>query len=301
MFMTEVINFSLQQTDYHKRIYASMNYISKNIEREVTLSEIADVASFSPFHFHRIFKAVVGENVAEFTRRIRVELAANRLLANLHTDVTSIALSCGFSSSQNFAKIFRQKYNITPTQYRKKNAGSFKTHPPCDDFNLLKSRNTEKKLLEQVTIQEMPESKAATVRRIGMFPESCANGFVELLSWAAQKTIIGPGKLLALYWDNPDITPIEKCRFDCCLSLSNDIQPSDPIFIQQIGGGIWAFCRFETSSDGFRKAWEEAFQWLVESGYECRPLPCYEIYHNNGQEHPEGKWIIDIAIPLVQS
>lgn len=299
--MSEETVFSLQHTDYRKRIYAAMNFISKNIEREVTLTEIASIASFSPFHFHRIFKAVVGENVAEFSRRIRVELAANRLLANPQKDVTSIALSCGFSSSQNFAKIFRQRYNITPTQYRKKNAGSFQSHSPFNDLSPIKLENTEKKNLKQVTIQEMPESKAATVRCLGMFPESCANGFVELLSWAKQKTIIGPGKLLALYWDNPDITPIEKCRFDCCLSLSNDIEPSDPVFIQKIGGEIWAFCRFEVGSDGFRKAWEEAFQWLVESGYECRPLPCYEIYHNNGQEHPEGKWIIDIAIPLVQS
>lgn len=298
--MSEEAIYSLQHTDYRKRIFAAMNYISQCIEREVTLTEIANIASFSPFHFHRIFKAVVGENVAEFTRRIRVELAANRLLANPQKDVTSIALSCGFSSSQNFAKIFRQKFDITPTQYRKKNADSFQNHLPVNDFNSLQLDKTEKRYLKQVAIQEMPESKAATVRRIGMYPESCANGFVELLSWAKQKTIIGPSKLLALYWDNPDITPIEKCRFDCCLSLSNDIEPSDPIFIQKVGGGIWAFCRFEAGSDGFRKAWEEAFQWLVESGYECRPLPCYEIYYNNGQEHPEGKWIIDIAIPLVQ-
>lgn len=299
--MKTMETFSLIQIDYQKRIYEAMNYISQCIEREVTLTEIANSASFSPFHFHRIFKAVVGENVAEFTRRLRVELAANRLLAYPQKDVTSIALSCGFSSSQNFAKIFRQRYNLTPTQYRKKNANGFQNHSPFNDFKPIKPGNTEKKYLKQVTIQEMPESKAATVRRIGMFPESCANGFVELLTWAKQKTIIGPCKLLALYWDNPDITPLEKCRFDCCLSLPDELEPSDPIFIQKVGGGIWAFCRFETGSDGFRKAWEESFQWLIESGYECRPLPCYEIYYNNGQEHPEGKWVFDIAIPLAQS
>ncbi|EKD89117.1 MAG: hypothetical protein ACD_34C00188G0001 [uncultured bacterium] len=299
--MSEEAIYSLQHTDYRNRIFTAMNYISQYIEREVTLTEIANITSFSPFHFHRIFKAVVGENVAEFTRRLRVELAANRLLGYPEKDVTSIALSCGFSSSQNFAKIFRQRYDASPTEYRKKQANNFQNRSVLNEFEPVLIGNAEKSYLKQVTIQEMPESKAATVRRIGMFPESCENGFKELLTWAKQKTIIGPSKILALYWDNPDITPLDKCRFDCCLTLSNDIDPSDPIFIQKIGGGVWAFCRFETGSDGFRKAWEESFQWLIESGIECRPEPCYEIYYNNGQEHPESKWIFDIAIPLVQS
>lgn len=299
--MTTVETCSLQQTDYRKRIYASMNFISNNIEREVTLSEIAEVASFSPFHFHRLFKAVVGENVAEFTRRIRLELAANRLLGYPEKDVTSIALSCGFSSSQRFAKIFRQRYDSSPTEYRKKQSNKFLNDSNSNEFKPMIRCKTEKKYLKQAIIQEMPASNAVTVRRIGMYPESCADGFMELLSWAEGKTIVGPSKLLALYWDNPDVTPLEKCRFDCCLSLSNNIETSDPIFIQKIGGGVWGFCRFETRSDGFRTAWEESFQWLIESGLECRPEPCYEIYYNNGQEHPEGKWEFDIAIPLMVS
>jgi AraC family transcriptional regulator len=71
------------------------------------------------------------------------------------------------------------------------------------------------------------------------------------------------------------------------------------VFIQKVGGGAWAFCRFKTEPDGIRSAWEESFRWLVESGYECRPLPCAEIYLNDARYHPEGKWIIDIAIPLI--
>ena len=105
--------------EYRKRVCQAMNFISRNLDRDLSLEEIAGAASFSMFHFHRIFKAVVGETVAGFTRRLRLEFAANRLLSNQHDDITTIAMDCGFSSSQNFAKAFRQHFGTTPSEYRK--------------------------------------------------------------------------------------------------------------------------------------------------------------------------------------
>jgi AraC family transcriptional regulator len=56
--------------EYKKRTCRAMNFISRNLDRELSLEEIAREASFSMYHFHRIFKAVVGETVAGFTRRL---------------------------------------------------------------------------------------------------------------------------------------------------------------------------------------------------------------------------------------
>lgn len=165
-------------TDYRKRVCQAMNFISRHLDRDLSLDEIARAACFSKHHFHRIFKAVVGETVAAFTRRLRLEFAANRLLSNPEDEITKIALDCGFSSSQNFAKAFRQHFGTSPSGYRN------------------------------------------------------------------------------------------------------------------------SICRFEISGDSFQQAWEDAFAWLVNSGYECDEKPCYELYHNNAEEHPEGKWIFDICIPL---
>jgi len=87
--------------DYKKRVCQAMNFISHNLDRDLSLEEIAEAASFSIFHFHRIFKTLVGETVASFTLRLRLEFAANRLLSNQHDDITTIAMDCGFSNSQN--------------------------------------------------------------------------------------------------------------------------------------------------------------------------------------------------------
>ena len=87
--------------DYKKRVCQAMNFISHNLDRDLSLEEIAEAASFSIFHFHRIFKTLVGETVASFTLRLRLEFAANRLRSNQHDDITTIAMDCGFSNSQN--------------------------------------------------------------------------------------------------------------------------------------------------------------------------------------------------------
>ena len=55
-------------TEYKKRVCAAMNYISHNLDKELTLEEIAKEATFSPYHFHRIFKAVTGETITEFIK-----------------------------------------------------------------------------------------------------------------------------------------------------------------------------------------------------------------------------------------
>lgn len=294
--------------DYAERIYRAMDYVSRNIERDLSLEEIAATAAFSPFHFHRIFKAITGENVAEFTRRLRLELAANRLLAYPKDDITSIALSCGFSSSQNFTKAFKLRYSGTPSEYRRgRSRLDAENAPPAADVKTIGSADGSadraSAALLAAELREMPVSKAATIRRIGSYAESCPSAFAQLLAWASGRFILGPGTLMAFYWDNPEITPPERCRFDCCLTLPKGSAREKPaheseIRIQEIGGGTWAFCRFETAPQGIKPAWESAFRWLVENGYECRPLPCAEIYLNDARFHPEGTWIIDIAIPL---
>jgi AraC family transcriptional regulator len=62
--------------EYGRRICQAMNFIETHLEENPSLEEIARAASFSKFHFHRIFKGVTGESVGEFTRRLRLEKAA---------------------------------------------------------------------------------------------------------------------------------------------------------------------------------------------------------------------------------
>lgn len=148
-------------------------------------------------------------------------------------------------------------------------------------------------------VKEMPAYHVAYVRKVGPYgKETCEQAFGELMQWAGPRGFLASGVMLGVYWDNPEVTPPEKCRTDACISVPAGTVTEGQIGLQTISGGPYAVCRFEVQADKFPQAWEESFAWLVNSGHECADMPCYELYHNNGEEHPEGKWIFDICIPL---
>ncbi len=148
-------------------------------------------------------------------------------------------------------------------------------------------------------VREMEEYNIAYVRRVGPYSqETCAPAFEELMKWAAPRNYVGPEKVLGIYWDNPDVTPPEKCRFDACIIIPDGVVPEGGINIQTISGGPYAVCHFEIKPETIPQAWEDAYGWVCDSGYECNDKPCYELYHNNAAEHLEGLWILDICIPL---
>lgn len=298
--------------DYRRRVCQAMNLISRNLDRDLPLVEIAAAAAFSKYHFHRIFRAVVGETVAAFTRRLRLEQAAGRLLGRPREDITTTAMACGFSSSQNFAKSFRRQFGMTPTAFRMRklgnkprnleNALSLRTvyHPDTAFTN--QSTDERSSIMMGAEVKEMPDYHVAYVRKMGPYgQEVCEQAFGELSRWAGPKGFMGTGVMLSLAWDSPEITPPEKCRLDACISVPPGTRPDSPVGLQTIDGGPYAVCHFEIGSDGFKQAWEEAFAWLVRSGHECAHKPCYERYHNDAADHPEGKWVVDICIPLESS
>jgi len=91
--------------EYISRINRVLDYVETHIDEDLTLEDLARVASFSPFYFHRIFGAMVGETLNAFVQRIRVEKAASKLISNPKKLVTEIALDCGFSGSTSCLRI----------------------------------------------------------------------------------------------------------------------------------------------------------------------------------------------------
>jgi AraC-like DNA-binding protein len=85
----------LQEQEYISRINRVIDYIQNNLHKSLSLNELARVACFSIFHFHRIFSAIIGETLNDFIQRLRVEKAASLLLSNPKKSITEIAFDCG--------------------------------------------------------------------------------------------------------------------------------------------------------------------------------------------------------------
>jgi AraC family transcriptional regulator len=106
------------RAEYTSRINRVIDYIEGHIDGDLSLVKLAEVAHFSRFHFHRVFYGMVGETLNNFIQRVRLEKAANRLLAEPDLPVTEIALECGFSGSATFARAFRDMFGMSATDWR---------------------------------------------------------------------------------------------------------------------------------------------------------------------------------------
>ena len=106
------------RAEYLGRIHRVTDHIERHLAERLTLEELARVACFSPFHFHRVFTACVGETLYQFILRLRLERAANQFLQNPGKSVTAIALDCGFGSSAAFARAFRAGFGASASAWR---------------------------------------------------------------------------------------------------------------------------------------------------------------------------------------
>ncbi|MGZ4813538.1 MAG: helix-turn-helix domain-containing protein, partial [Terriglobales bacterium] len=83
--------------DYKRRILQVLAHIQQHLNDPLSLDELAALACFSPYHFHRIFSGMVGESVKEYVRRLRLERAAGQLKLG-SASVIEIALDAGYES-----------------------------------------------------------------------------------------------------------------------------------------------------------------------------------------------------------
>ncbi|MCD8171889.1 MAG: helix-turn-helix domain-containing protein [Alistipes sp.] len=103
---------------YYEAVNAAVEYIGANLASPLGLNLLAQVSGISGYHFHRIFRAVMGEAPGEYIQRLRLEKAAF-LLAGGTLPVGEIAVWCGYETQQALSRAFRRRYGIAPVAYRK--------------------------------------------------------------------------------------------------------------------------------------------------------------------------------------
>src|ERR1700678_4057047 len=198
-------------SEYSHRINRVIDYLRGNLDRQVKLKELARVACLSEFHFHRIFGAVSGETLNNFTNRLRLEKAA-RLLRYSSQSVTDIALDCGFSSSATFSRAFRSGYDTSPSQFRK--SGEIKKSKirkelfPKDEYGLHVSGGDmsaeEKRAAFPVRLIDLPERQVAYIRVKNAFEmDRVLAALKTVIEWAKSqnKDVFSQGTLFGMSVD----------------------------------------------------------------------------------------------------
>lgn len=123
--VSTITNFSLDdeieavmKSHHLTTIERAKAYINEKFTTDISLYEISAYSHVSPFHFSRVFKKFTSFSPYQYLLNIRLK-HAEMMLKNTSLLISEISFSSGFNSPEHFATVFRQKYGLNPTQYRK--------------------------------------------------------------------------------------------------------------------------------------------------------------------------------------
>ncbi|MFR9165033.1 MAG: GyrI-like domain-containing protein [Dysgonomonas sp.] len=296
---------------YTKQINIVIDYISANITQALDIKILARLTNLSPYHFHRIFSSIMGESPIKYVTRRRLELSATYLINDYSKSVTNIAYEVGFNSSNVFCRNFKSHFGMTAEEYRSKikqensknRTSDSKINPSntlvSDYFcnpKILQIRNMKMDCIFEV--KQLDSAHVVYHRHYGPY-FNLRIAFEKLLKWAYPRGLISSSdfKLAVIYHDNPAVTDEEKLTSDACLIVDKPVKADREFSTYSIKEGQYATGRFEIIRQDFKSAWQCMYSLIDDYGLQCCGLP-FEIYHNNSEEHPEKKWIVDICIPV---
>lgn len=258
---------------YHERLNRVLVHIQKCLDEPLTINRLAQVACLSPFHFHRIFAAHVGETVAEHIRRLRLERAATRL-AFTGERVTDTALGAGYETLAAFTRAFRDRFGVSPSVFR---GQRLETIHPSSEHSIMR-----KKTVMKPEMREFPETKVLFVRRAGPYKEAAAAAWGTLCGFAYGRRLMSKDTLMiGIGHDNPEITVEDKIRFDACVTCSGNVKPEGEVGVQTIRGGRYAVFLHKGSYEELSETYRNIFaDWLAASGFNLRDHPHFEVYLN---------------------
>jgi len=207
--------------EYLQSIYKVIYYIEQNYNDDLTLEELSRVAGFSKYHFHRIFSSIVGENLSDYIRKVRLSSTTMKFKTNLN--ITQIAQTSGYETNASFSKAFKNHFGITPKEFSK---------------NAKKEKGN--KMLEP-KIVEIDPIEVLYVRKTGDYINSADEAWKIMVAFVIENELFE--KAVARYGishDNPNVIEEHNLRYDACLELNESVNPKGEVSSKQIAGGKYA-------------------------------------------------------------
>lgn len=283
---------STPRDTYAARILRVQLFIQQHLDEDLTLERLAEVAGYSPYHFHRIFRGQVGERTDDYVRRLRMEQAAHSLRYRQRS-VLDVALDSGYGSHETFTRAFARTYGVTPSEYQSLD------RPPSAHKEHLMSAVSDTK--QDVRIERLPARRIACIRVVGPYcPDTLGPAFGRIAEWAGRNNVWGPTtQCIGVYYDDPEVTAPGKQRADVAVTISEHIHPTGDVQVQTLAGGTHAVLTHKGPYDKLGESYRWLYSvWLPDSGREPADAPPYEVYLNDACQTPPEELLTEICIPL---
>jgi AraC family transcriptional regulator len=295
----------LANLDYVDRVNRAIDYITANLSDSLKLEDVARAAHFSPFHFHRIFRSLVGETLHDFVKRVRCERALHLMSHRGQRSLTEIALACGFASSSDFSRSFRQQFGVSPRRFdveafRRTNRDALIGSRPAEKLAHPAAGSNPDGFA--VRLRSLPERRVAYLRVFRPYEGTNAHDAVmRHVSWARERGLAG-GQWLGYQWDDPDIVPLDRCRYDIGVEVPEtatiDGAASEVRFAPmtvaevEIRGGVdlelrcldWLYTT-----------------WLPHSGFTPDHQPGFEAFVGEPFAHGTEYFELQVHLPVIDS
>ncbi|MCW5936527.1 MAG: AraC family transcriptional regulator [Fimbriimonadaceae bacterium] len=291
--------------EYEARVREAIRFVLERLDQPPSPAEVADKAGFSRHHFGRVFSGAVGESIAEFVRRLRLERAAHRLE---HTDqsVSEIALDAGYDSLEAFSRAFRSAYLMAPTDYRRSpSRHELRAHSQVhwwpDGRRSAAALTITQETTMEATIKTIEPMRCIALRHTGPY-HLIGSKFGALFEWAGPAGV-PVETVLGVFHDDPGSVPAGELRSDACIAVPPGYTlPDDTpvgVTMLEIAGGDYAVATHMGSYEGLSDAWARfAGQAVPATGREPAPSASFEVYVNDCTKVPLEEVRTDLYMPL---
>ncbi len=274
--------------DYGRRIARVHEHVAAHLDAVLDLDELAAVAFLSRWHFHRVYREMTGETVAETVRRLRLHRAAVDLVQG-DAPLIRIARRAGYGSLPAFGRAFAAAYGLPPGAYRLR----AQLHPP------LPHRIESEIAMYDVTIDTFPGVALAALGHHGDYMR-VGRTFKQVVAWADARGLDGHRlRSFGIYYQDPESVPVEELRADAGLVVPPGTTLDGEVRAVEIPAGRCASVVYKGPYADLERPYRFLYRdWLATSGRLPADRPCFEEYLNDPRDLPPAEWLTRIYLPL---
>lgn len=288
---------------YLEGVNLAIDRIVARPDRPVRLKELARTAGFSPFHFHRVFQALVGETPGDFARRLRIERALAMMAFQPRESLTSIALSCGFNSSSDFSRAFRQRFGAAPSKFdiadwRQRNQPRIEAFAPAGSLRLASLPRGANPDAFRVRLRTLPPRAVAYIRVANPYQGDAVIRAAERLVRWAESHGFADSQWLGYQWENPELVPLEQCRYHVAVE-ADGFSPRGEIGRYRFPAMTVAEVEVRGGIDLEIRALQWLYgTWLPRSGYVPSDQPAFEAWIGRPFAHGIARFELRVWLPV---
>ena len=280
--------------EYEKQINLVIDYINAHLYENPDIKKLSTITQMSEFHLHRVFKLIIGENIGEFTLRLRMEDVAQCLRMTNRT-LDDIAFEKGYANKSVLSRAFKKFFGITPSQY--------KMQPQNIKFFANANKNKTTNLTPE--IRNIKRKHLVYNRIIDTYgsPKSYYRAWKELGEYAFKNNLVDSDtEFIGLSFDDPTITQTDNCRFYACFTTKEAVKPKGKFGYQTIEEGLYAVFLLKGSYRGLLDIYFDIYiNWLPNSKYKLRRMYSFEMYLNSPTKVAESELLTEIFVPIKES